>query len=512
MEKKLKEYSRKRTLALTPEPTAKRVTSPKAGSLLFVIHKHNASHLHYDLRLELNGVLKSWAVPKGPSLNPEDKRLAIMVEDHPYDYHDFEGIIPAGNYGAGSVIIWDEGTYAIAGDFKTRKEMEKAIQAKLEKGHLDFIFFGKKLKGEFSLVHFARKEEPHWLLIKKKDKFASTSDVIKKIRSVRTEVTNADLEMGKTYKPKKKVAIAKIPHNISPMLCTLVEEPFDRKNWIFEIKWDGYRALTEIENGHVKIYSRNQQSFNARFPSIVAALETLPVKNAVLDGEIVVLDSEGRSRFQLMQNEKNRQRGALCYCLFDLLFLDGKDLRQEPLIERKKLLKGLLKQVNLEIRYSDHIKEKGEAFFRAAVKNQLEGIVAKDGDSTYQMKRSKDWLKIKVRLRQEVVIGGFTQPRGSRKNFGSLLAGVYEGKKLRFVGHVGVGFNQQSLQEIYEKLVPLIQKKSPFDPIPKEPASVQWVKPVLVCEVSFAEWTDEGVMRQPKGLLPLHPARGFASS
>lgn len=295
-----------------------------------------------------------------------------------------------------------------------------------------------------------------------------------------------------------------MPHHIKPMLTTLVAGPFDRSGWIFEIKWDGFRCLAEIRKNKVEIYSRNLISFNDRFEPIMKALKGIK-KEAVLDGEIVVLDSEGKSRFQLLQNYLNNgDKARLIYYVFDILYVHGQDLRRTPLLERKKILKNVLSGL-AGIKYSDHIRDRGVAFFKLAEKKRLEGIVAKDGASLYHAgRRTRDWLKIKIRQQQEAVIGGFTQPRGSRKKLGALVLGVYKRGKLIYIGHTGGGFNEKSLDLVYKKLKPLSQKQSPFLTVPKTNAPVTWVKPRLVCEVTFEEWTGDGHMRQPifLGLRP----------
>ncbi len=289
-----------------------------------------------------------------------------------------------------------------------------------------------------------------------------------------------------------------MPKSVKPMLCTLVKEPFDNKDWIFEIKWDGYRAITFIENGIVKLLSRNQNSLNDKFPLITKELSAYSGQ-AILDGELVVLDSEGKSHFQLVQNYQKTGQGSLFYYAFDMLYKDGYDLTQLPLIERKELLKNLLSSGSFpHIRYSDHVEGRGTALFNEAKKKQLEGIVGKKKDSTYQFKRSKSWIKIKTSLRQEVIIGGFTAPKGTRKKLGALLVGVYDRhRELIYVGHVGGGFNSSLLNETYDLLKPLVQLNSPFKMVPKTNAPVHWVKPILICEVSFAEWTTDNKMRQP---------------
>lgn len=492
MKKQLQEYRKKRDFEVTPEPAAK-LSRIKENPLIFVVHKHQASHLHYDLRLEAQGVLISWAVPKGPSLNPVEKHLAIRVEDHPFEYRTFEGNIPEGEYGAGSVMIWDEGTYEIPGA-QTKKEAEDIFVQGLNKGHVEFMLHGKKLQGNFVLIKTHFDQNPNaWLLIKVKDEFASKKEITRLDRSVQTGRSMEEIKSENIPTQKDDM-----PEVIHPMLATLVKEPFDRKGWLFEIKWDGYRAITFLQNQEVKIYSRNQELFNARFPKIVNELKKIAIESAIFDGEIVVLDEQGRSHFQLMQNYQSTPQGYLAYYIFDLLYLNGQDLRQRPSKERKILLHAILQQANLEtIRYSDHVEEKGIVFFAEAAKHHLEGIIGKNGNSAYVMRRSKEWVKVKTKLRQEFVIGGFTPPKGSRKQFGALLVGFYQGKDFIYAGHVGGGFSDRLLTELYQQLLPLIQEKCPFKSPLKSHSEVNWVVPKLVCEVEFAEWTDEGILRQP---------------
>ncbi|CCB86019.1 putative DNA ligase-like protein Rv0938/MT0965 [Parachlamydia acanthamoebae UV-7] len=468
----LGEYRSKRDLNKSKEPSAGK--NKRSDALNFCIQKHAARRLHYDFRLEYKGVLLSWAVPKGPSLDPYDKRLAIQVEDHPLDYQYFEGTIPKGNYGAGKVEIWDRGTYTVP-HVTTREEIEKYLTIGLKKGHFAVILHGEKLQGEFVFQKLKQDaEDTAWLLIKKEDAFATETD---------------------HDKPAKQV---KMPEFVTPMLATLADHPFSSEDWLFEIKWDGYRALAFIDPNNVQLKSRNRILLNDRFPVIVDSLKKVKDK-VIFDGELVVLDSAGKSDFQLMQNYQKDHAGVLYYYVFDLLYKDGQDLRNLPLIERKNLLKKLLKELNLPlIRYSDHIVKDGEDFYKEAVKNKLEGIIGKKVTSTYQSRRSQDWVKIKTALRQEVVIGGFTEPRGSRKKFGALLVGVYDDQgELHYVGHVGGGFTDELLEDVYKQLLPLSQKKSPFKNIPKPNMPVTWIKPKLVCEVSFAEWTKDDIMRQP---------------
>jgi len=476
----LKGYRSKRNLKKSPEPPARHRSS--SGPLHFCVQKHAARTLHYDFRLEYQGVLLSWAVPKGPSLNPEDKRLAIKVEDHPLDYQYFEGVIPKGNYGAGTVEIWDYGSYTMF-DADSSGEIEKSLTQGLKQGHFAIILHGEKLKGEFIFQKLKQAPEDNaWLLIKKTDSYAD--------RQINSSKKNS------------KVKQDKIPNFISPMLATLVNEPFNGEDWIFEVKWDGYRALTFIKEGRVQLKSRTDHLLNDKFAAIVHSLEKIN-GDVILDGELVVLDANGRSDFQLMQNYQQDGKGALFYYLFDILYKNGKDLRQLPLIERKEILKKYLEELALPlIRFSGHIANDGVAFFNEASKMHLEGVIGKKIASTYQSRRSRDWVKVKTILRQEVVIGGFTAPRGSRKKFGALLVGVYDENQLLYAGHVGGGFDAVLLDEVYGRLEPLIQYKSPFMDPPKVNAPATWVKPLLMCEVSFSEWTKDQIMRQPifKGL------------
>ena len=563
----LEEYQRKRDLTRTPEPAGGARKPEKV--LQFVVHKHAASHLHYDFRLEMDGVLKSWAIPKGPSLDPSIKRLAMMVEDHPYEYGGFEGIIPKGNYGAGEVIIWDRGTYRSA-QAAAGEESEARLREGLHKGDLKFILDGEKLKGEFALVRIKSEKENTWLLMKKKDQYASLEEVTLLDRSVVSGVTVEDLKQGRVTPPpfapveappeippeepvpppasqppaapsparasgadEKKsrrdtarrrtsgeepaaeqpakanpqpapageepwrdAPPAPMPHQVQPMLASSTKEPFDDPDWLFEIKLDGFRCIAELEQGNVLIYSRNNLPFNQRFPAVAESLRSIG-KEAVLDGEIVALDEKGRSYFQLLQNNQRTGEGNIAYFVFDILYLEGRDLRGLPLTRRKEILREILPELP-NVKYSDHILEYGKDFFEAAKANSLEGILAKRGNSPYFTgRRSKDWLKVKIRLQQEAVICGFTEPRGSRKSFGSVVLGVYENEELTYIGLTGGGFDDTGIRELYALLQPLVQEHSPFKERIKTGMPVKWVRPELVCEVEFAEWTDERVMRQP---------------
>lgn len=499
----LKTYRQKRTFKSTPEPKTKAAKSLSKKLPVFCVQKHAASHLHYDFRLECKDVMLSWAIPKGPSLDPSQKRLAVHVEDHPLEYRHFEGIIPEGNYGAGSVMIWDEGFFSVPGA-DTKKEIENALWQGFEDGHIEIDLQGEKLRGGYVLQRLKKDDDKNWLFMKRKDEYADINhDIIEQDRSVRTQRTINEISGQEKDPPKKKALKSinaprkKMPAFIKPMLATLVKEPFDSDEWIFEIKWDGYRALARIDK-KVDLLSRNEKSFNAQFSSVADDLSKLKAQ-VFLDGEIVILDKEGRSQFQLMQNYQRTKEGDLYYYVFDLLYLNGKDLRELPLIERKELLKDLIENVSFShVRYSDHIERRGKAFFREATKRNLEGIMAKKMDSLYVSKRSRDWLKIKTHMRQEAVIGGYTEPRGGRKYFGALLLGVFDDKKnFIYIGHVGGGFDTQLLKDIYDKMQPLVQEKCLFKTKPKTNTPAVWLKPQLVCEVTFAEWTKDGRMRQP---------------
>ena len=509
----LTKYNKKRKFDKTPEPKGK--SKSGKGPLTFVIQRHEASRLHYDFRLELGGVLKSWAVPKGPSLDPEDKRLAMMVEDHPMDYKDFEGIIPKGQYGGGTVMVWDRGVYMPYGEGFTdsssieRKKAESILESQLKKGHLTFIMLGEKLKGEFALIKIQRSEEENaWLLVKKNDEYASSkTDVLKKDKSVTTgrsmeEIAKQAVRKNEVWNSKPKDLDLNdspkedFPHNIKPMLAESVDEAFDRKDWIFEMKWDGYRTIAEIESGKVKLYSRNAQSFDEKFAEVKKSLEKFP-GNAVLDGEVVVVDKEGKPNFGWLQDYPNKKPGELVYYVFDIIHYDGRNLKNLPLIERKTLLQKILPQIP-HIKYSDHIEERGESFFLQAQKLNLEGIIGKDAKSMYkQNSRSFHWVKIKTSLRQEAIICGYTKGRGGRKHFGALILGLKKKGKLEYIGHTGGGFDEKLLESVLEKLKPLETEICPFETKPKTNAAPTWVKPELVCEVTFKEWTNDNQMRQP---------------
>jgi bifunctional non-homologous end joining protein LigD len=542
----LEKYVEKRDFTKTAEPKAGK--SKDKNGLTFVIQKHDASRLHYDFRLEMDGVLKSWAVPKGPSTDPKTKRLAMMVEDHPYDYRTFEGIIPQGEYGGGTVIVWDEGTYEPIEDIKGKKEQEKHLLKQLESGSIKIKLHGEKLEGEFALVKTHGMGDNAWLLIKHDDDFASKKDITKQDKSVISGKTIEAMEKTsdkvwhsgheekiekskpapskKSTKPAEpeegvaepenidvaailaKAPKAKIPTGIKPMLATLVDEPFDDPDWIYEVKWDGYRALAFVNKGEVELLSRNNKTFNEKFYPIHKVLQDWKI-NAVLDGEILVLNNKGISNFGSLQNWRSEADGELVYYVFDILWYDGKNLMNLPLLQRQAILKEVLPTDDDSVRASKVFDASGTEFFKAAEKMGLEGIIAKKADSTYSPDlRSKEWLKIKVHKRQEVVIAGFTKNADTSKQFSSLLLGVFEDNKLQYVGKVGTGFSDKVQKEMMAQFKPLITDESPFDTIPdvNKPsrfrpnppkAKATWLKPELVCEIEFGEVTNDGVFRHP---------------
>ncbi|MDD3521210.1 MAG: DNA ligase D, partial [Actinomycetota bacterium] len=518
----LESYKEKRNFEKTPEPgigkneksvgndNPIKAKSPnldkgktKKEKLEFVIHKHFASHLHFDLRLELDGVLKSWAIPKGPTINPKDKRLAVMVEDHPLEYKEFEGNIPEGNYGAGQVYIWDRGTYHAYGT-EDKEKSSGILRNEIEKGHLTFILEGNFMKGEFALVRLKKESPKNWLFIKKNDEFASNIDISLIKAPAEDKKNNLSSLPGRLNDLKGVKKSSDIP-SLRPMLATLTEKEFDSSQWIYEIKWDGYRVISEIKNKIVNLYSRNGISFNKQFEPVARSLEKLPVDTAVFDGEIVVLDEKGKSDFKLLQQYIRTKKGFIVYYIFDILFINGFNLLDVELISRKKILKEIIAQFTAfpdkesgHIRLSDYIENDGINFFKIATKNDLEGIIAKKKDSTYEPgRRSRTWLKIKSKKRQEIIICGYTNPRGSRQKIGSLITGVYDNGELVFTGQVGGGLDEKEIDELYEKLLKLKTESQPFKIMPKTNSKPHWVIPELVAEIEFSEWTQKNLMRHP---------------
>lgn len=541
----LSQYKKKRAADETPEPFGGKA---EGKELIFVVQKHAASHLHYDFRLEMEGVLKSWAVPKGPSMDPSVKRLAMMVEDHPYDYRTFEGIIPQGQYGGGTVIVWDHGTYEPLEPAEGKAARDKRLLQELKAGSIKFRLNGKKLKGEFALVKPRGMGENGWLLIKHDDKYATEADITLKGKSVVSKKTleqvartsdniyghpKKDNPAKKTAKKvatkkaavaaaKKKAAevspelksyVSKAPRQtfyetVQPMLATLTDKPFDDNGWVYEVKWDGYRALAFLNKGKAEIKSRNDKLFTQKYYPVAMAVEQWGI-NAIVDGEIVVTDEEGRANFGALQNWRSEADGNLVYYVFDILWHNGYDLTGLPLTDRKKILELLLPEGNDTIQLSKHFELPGTEFFKTAKALGLEGIMAKRKDSTYQCgMRNTDWLKIKANKRQEVVIGGYTKNKGTTKPFSALLVGVFEGNKFIYTGKIGTGFTIKTQKEMLELFEPLRRESTPFNTAPDinkpsrfrpDPphADAYWLTPKLVCEVSFTEMTVDGVMRHP---------------
>jgi bifunctional non-homologous end joining protein LigD len=511
----LEHYNRKRDFARTPEP---RGEAKNANGFSFVVQKHAARRLHYDFRLELDGVLLSWAVPKGPSLDPGVKRLAVQTEDHPIEYGSFEGVIPKGEYGGGSVLVWDRGRWIPEGD----------ARESYRRGRLTFTLEGEKLHGRFHLVRTrgqgAKNDAKSWLLIKSGDEVAERGSDTKLVdeqpASVLSGRTLPQIERDPDRVWHSKVEAsepaahipdaaahararkAALPGFVEPQLATLVQAAPEGDDWLHELKLDGYRILVRIDRGKVRLLTRRGHDWSARMPSVQRVFAALPFSRALIDGELCVLREDGASDFQRLQNSLQAGRDEACtYFAFDLLHFEGADLRALPLLERKALLREALSAVGARegrVRYNDHVQGGGPRFFAHACKLGVEGVVSKRADAAYSSGRSRAWLKIKCVAREEFVIGGYTQPAGARSHFGALLLGSYDARgALHYAGKVGTGFTQQSLSELHAQLARIEQKAPAFVDPPRgaEARGVHWLRPELVAEVQYAERTAEGFVR-----------------
>ncbi len=494
----LKDYQQKRQFHSTPEPRGK--THAGAGNR-FVVQEHRARRLHYDFRLEVDGVLKSWAVPKGPSLKPSDKRLAIQTEDHPLEYRKFEGVIPTGNYGAGQVIIWDEGTFEMEGPLRADEQIQR--------GELKFKLRGRRLDGSFVLVKLRGKDTlKEWLLIKHADEWARADWNIDENPSAEapSDIPQKKRENKKLGPPDgaRKVSL---PQMIRPALAMLGDGPFSGPDWLFEIKWDGVRTLARIQNGKSQLWSRSNREITGAYPEMSDLAKHVDAREAWLDGEIVVLDSDGRSDFQRLQLRFGVQNPSpqllestpVVFYVFDIVYFNGYDLHKVPLIERKDLLREVLRG-DSRIRYSDHVVEKGEELYQLAIARKLEGLVAKQIASPYHEGRSSAWIKIKLDMDIGAVIGGWTGPRGSREYFGALLLGLYEKRELQFIGGVGTGFSQETQRLLWPTLQKLKNDECPFATRPSTREKAYWVEAALVARVKFSSWTRDRHLRAPRFL------------
>jgi bifunctional non-homologous end joining protein LigD len=508
----LGDYAARRAFAATPEPSPA-LPATRSSPLLFVVQQHAARHLHYDFRIELDGVLKSWAVPKGPSLDPGVKRLAVQTEDHPFEYAAFEGVIPPKQYGAGEVIVWDCGVYAPDEDhgewLGDRAEAGRRIRAALEKGKLSLFLRGEKLKGSFALV---RNSEPkNWLLIKHRDAYAGERDVTEQDRSVVSGMTITDLKRLPAPEPLSAARLAPsgraepMPTKLSPMLAGPGEAPFSHPDWLFEPKLDGYRVLAFVRDGEVKLRSRRGLDLTPAFPQIAAELARQSA-NMILDGEVLALDAAGRPSFKALQNRAllktpreiaaaERDTPAILYC-FDLLHFAGIDLRPAPYGDRRRyLVQCLLPSAHVQC---VHAAEDGVALHAAALAQGFEGVMAKRRDSRYEAgRRSTAWLKIKPTHSAEFVIGGYTLGRGARASLGALLLGYWAHGRLRYAGHVGSGLDKATLAQLEQRFEPLVAERHPFAEAPPLHRTTTWLRPETVAEVKFAEWTPDGYLRAP---------------
>ena len=544
--RKLTEYRRKRDFGITAEPRGG-MTVPRLGrALAFVVQKHAASHLHYDLRLEVGGVMKSWAVPKGPSLDPAARRLAVEVEDHPIEYNSFEGIIPEGEYGGGTVMLWDRGTYDPA-DVEPGEDPERVLRRDLHRGRLTIRFFGERLRGVYALVRTTEGDgdtKPQWLLIKRNDDAArpgsditaeattsvATGRAMERVTADASRVWHSNRKesvRGRARRPRKTIAAATatargkratarpalIGPALTPMLATVADEMPNGEEWTFEPKYDGIRILAFVADGSVSLLSRNGNSKTAQFPEIVAALAGLSRarrKPFVLDGEIVALDGDTPARFQQLQSRMHatdraaiaahRDERPVAYVVFDVL-LDGDEalIHEAQHVRRAHLLQLLIPPVPHVLRVSDSLEGDATTLLAEARARGWEGVIAKRKDAPYEPgKRSRAWLKLKVEQRQEFVVGGYTEPRNSRQHLGAILLGYYDDNgDLVYAGHTGGGFSRRTLTDMHRRLTALERKTSPFVRQPRTNEKAHWVRPRIVVEVKFNEWTTDGKLRQP---------------
>jgi bifunctional non-homologous end joining protein LigD len=552
----LEEYAAKRKFENTPEPPPSPKLQP--GGNYFCVQRHDATRLHYDFRLEIDGVLKSWAVPKGPTLDPTLKHLAAFVEDHPVEYGSFEGNIPKGNYGAGSVMLWDYGTFELLGGVPG--------DAQIQRGDLKFRLHGQKLNGDFALVHMKNRGKGNeWLIIKKRDEFAQeawdveahatsalsgrTQEEIANnlpARKAKAKTAGASDRVWESSRPAKRgvrsaaaptakrapvkrkkridlsgikgARLAPLPATLEPMSATLAEKPPRGDEWLFEVKWDGVRAIAFIEAEEVRLQSRSGLRCERQYPELAVIHHQVAAAQAILDGEIAVLDPKGVSRFHLIQprianSDPNTiahlvRSTPVVYFAFDLLYLNGYDLRGVPLAKRRELLEAVVTPGG-PLRISESFPGAGEEMLEAAREAGLEGILAKRAGSAYESRRSREWLKIKLVSEQEFVIGGFTEPQGGRSHFGALILGVRKDGNLHWVGNVGTGFDSRTLADIYARMKPLVTAECPFAVRPKPDRGMTWVKPELVCQVKYASWTQDGHLRAPvyQGLRTDKPAQ-----
>jgi bifunctional non-homologous end joining protein LigD len=508
--KKLAEYRRKRDFQKTAEPAGIPTDKPlkaRQKKLVFVIQKHAATRLHYDLRLQVGGVMKSWAVPKGPSLNPADKRLAVHVEDHPMEYNKFEGSIPKGQYGGGEVIIWDNGTYEVEG--------ETGADEQIARGDFKFNLHGKKVRGSFVLVKLKNSQKKNeWLLIKHKDEFVDAQwGVEQHDQSIVTGRTLEDIKLGRPgHGPEHETKIAALPgarkttlpRAVPLTLASIRDKPFSNRDWLFEVKWDGIRGLIYLDDGDVMVRSRASRDITLEFPEVREIATRLDAKQAIIDGEIVALDENGRSVFQKLQNRSGVRNPSqtllrqvpVTYYAFDLLYCDGYDLRKTPLERRKELLQEILRP-NETIRYSAHEVEKGVELYDAAREQGLEGILGKKRNSAYVGQRTDLWLKFKIVSELDAVVAGWTAPRKTREFFGALVLGLYDGHELKFIGSAGSGFTYESQKMIFARLSNLRQAQSAFFKPPKLREVIEWVEPRLVVRIKYGNWTEEKRLRAP---------------